>query len=181
MGAALVAQCAPTPTSREIDQTSSDPIGVANPTTGQPVAAADELLVVAGGYFFQKIANYSEMTQPVAPIYAHSDATTGEYRVRGTGTGGGADTAIASFSTVEDTSHYFFVVQFMRDPISGSLILNAQGFFQNATAIAADYFDQQMLPTLSTFTKSWYVFEWTDANADHIAQPTEIVPTGSGS
>ncbi len=174
VGAALMAKCAPAPAVRETAQDSADISGVANPTTGEPVAGGDELLVVSGGFFFAKIAGYSEK-QPVAPIYAQQNGDVDEYVNRATGA------AVATFPVLENTSDYVFVIQFMRDPLSGSLILNTQGFFEGATAIAAQYFNEQLLPTVETLSKSWYVYHWVDdASADHLMQPSEVTLVDSG-
>jgi hypothetical protein len=67
-----------------------------------------------------------------------------------------------------------FVIQFIREPSSGSLILNAQGLWQPGTTAAAYYFVNVMLPTLATETKSWYVVQWTDANADMLPNLNEF-------
>jgi hypothetical protein len=168
-----VSSCTPTPTEREIDQTAATADGVANATTGQPVAGADELLVVAGGNFFAHISNFTE-TSSLAPIYSQQAGATDEYLSRASGA------VVATFSSTEDPSHYYFVVQFMRDPVSGSLILNLQGFFAKATAIAASYFASELLPQLSSLTKSWYVYEWTDANANQMVEPAEVTIVDSG-
>jgi hypothetical protein len=115
-------------------------------------------------------------SEPIAPIYGTLHNDNLEYRERAT------DTVIASspFSLGETPDHDFFVIQFMRDPSSGSLILNAQGFWQSGTTAAAFYFDKAVLPSLGTQDKSWYVYEWTDANADHAPDLNEITLVGCG-
>ncbi len=171
---ALTTGCSSPPTVREITQTSSDLLAVSNPTTGQPVAGADELLITAGGFFFEKVVGYEEQ-RPSAPIYAKQIGQTDEYLRHSD------DSVVSTFSATEDTSDYVFTIQLIRDPASGSLILNAQGFFPGATSIASEYLSTVIIPALSTYTKTWYVFHWVDsAGGDHMMQPSEVTLVQSG-
>jgi hypothetical protein len=116
------------------------------------------------------LENYFE--QSASPLYVTNDGTTNEFIDR-------AGTAVASdpISIPGDPNHVMhdkFIVQFMRDASSGSLVLNAQGFWQSGTTAAAFEVANVILPSLSTYTKNWYAFDWTDANADQLPQANEI-------
>jgi hypothetical protein len=159
IGAALAAKCTPTPTLSEAEQ---DGVEALNLTTGRPVSGGGELLVVAGGPFYQNLEGYVE-EQHIAPLYwkvaASGDAA--EYRRSAD------DSLVVSLPIADDhESHDFFIVQFMRDSASGSLVLNAQGFWQSGTVAAAFQITEGMLPALSSFDKAWYAYEWTDMNGD---------------
>jgi hypothetical protein len=78
-------------------------------------------------------------------------------------------------------SHDFFIIQFSRDPDSGSLVLNAQGFWLSGTVAAAHLLTNQILPNVATYTEGWYAYEWTDANGDKLPDVGEIELTDSGS
>jgi hypothetical protein len=157
IAAALLASCAPAPTVREVSQDVADAV---NATSGRPVAGGDELLVSTGGGSFAHLTAYLNGAL-VAPIAAVLDGDN--YDLRKTATG--EVVAHTLFDAPHDSSDAF-VIQFIRDPSSGSLILNAQGLWQGGTSAAAYYFVNVMLPTLATETKSWYVLQWTDMNAN---------------
>lgn len=97
-----------------------------------------------------------------------------QYRVR-------ADDSVAiSFSGTEDPADEYFVIQLIHDASSGSLVLNAQGFFQTSTQLAASYFSTVLLPKLDTLDKSWYAYEWKDANANQTIDAGEVTLLKSG-
>lgn len=161
MAQALVAQCPTVPALREISQDVAD---VVNTKSGQPVAGGDELLIAPGGGFFAHLTGYVS-DERVAPLYATQNLTTkrNEFRL------GKTDAVVVSADyNAPHAGHDFFIVQFVRDPASGSLVLNAQGFWQEGTTAAAFYFAKSMLPLLATLDQAWYAYEWTDANADQL-------------
>ncbi len=172
---ALHASCSPAPAVREISQDVADAV---NATNGRPVAGGDELLLAPGGAFFARLTNYVSTT-PVAPVYAagSADGLSTEYRKQGTN----ALIATQLNDGPHDASDYL-LIQMMREPTSGSVILNPQGFWQSGTTAAAYYVVNVMLPTLSTWTKSWYVYKWTDGNANNTpdnANEFTLVDSGS--
>lgn len=171
IGAALEAKCSPTPALSEAEQ---DSVEALNFTTGRPVSGGRELLVVAGGPFYQNLEGYVE-EQGIAPLYLFFDDTNTEFRKRAD------DSPVASLAIAGDhDSHDFFLIQFMRDATSGSLVLNAQGFWLSGTVAAAFQLKEGMLPTLNTFDKAWYVYEWTDMNDDKLPDLNEITLKASG-
>jgi hypothetical protein len=68
----------------------------------------------------------------------------------------------------------------MRDAASGSLVLNAQGFWLSGTVAAAYQLKEGMLPNLSTFDQAWYVYEWADMNGDKLPNLDEMTLKASG-
>jgi hypothetical protein len=76
--------------------------------------------------------------------------------------------------SADNLSHDFFIIQFMRDASSGSLVLNAQGFWESGTVAATYQLVNVVLPALSTFDKSWYAYEWSDMNGDMAPDADEI-------
>lgn len=168
---ALKAQCSTAPTVREVQQTVSDVINI---TTFRPVAGGDELLIAAGGGFFQHLVEYVS-TQPITPVYFKAQGDTLQYIERKTN----HVVASADISASHD-AHDFFVIQFARDASSGSLVLNAQGFWESGTAAAAFYFEQGLLPMIASRSEAWYAYEWTDADSDLAPDLNEIKLIDSG-
>ncbi len=171
IGAALKSQCTPTPALEEAEQ---DSLAALNFTTGRPVSGGDELLIVAGGIYSQNLASYVE-GQRIAPVYWATSATSWEYRKSSD------DSVVVTVPIAGDhDSHDFFIIQFMRDATSGSLVLNAQGFWLSGTVAAAFQVTNGMLPALSAFDKAWYAYEWTDKNGDKAPDQGEISLKDSG-
>jgi hypothetical protein len=59
-------------------------------------------------------------------------------------------------------------MQVVRDPATGTLAFNVAGFAASGTAAGAWYFQNAMVPSIATFTKSWYVYEWTDGGGNQM-------------
>ena len=171
MAQSLVDHCTSPQTKREVSQTASDAL---NSINGRPVSGSDELLVVAGGPYFQHAADYL-VKNAVAPIGSRATQTTFELYDTKTG----ALVASEPISSVSD-SHGLFAVQFVREPSSSSLILNAYGFTIGGTAAATFYVAQVLAPNLAAASKAWYVGEWVDANADLKPDANELTILASG-
>jgi len=171
IGQSLVDRCASSQALREVSQTVADAL---NPTSGRPVSGSDELMVIAGGNFYQHAANYL-VANTIAPV--SNVATQDSFEIHNSSTG--ALIASEPVSSVSD-AHDLFAVQFMREASSGSLILNAYGFTIGGTAAAAFYFQQSIAPNLATATKAWYVGEWTDKDADLEPDADELTIIASG-
>jgi hypothetical protein len=77
-------------------------------------------------------------------------------------------------------SHDFFVIQFMRDAESGSLVLNAQGLWLSGTVAATYQITNGFLPNLAVLDKAWYAYEWDDTSGDLAPQLDEITLIDSG-
>ncbi len=171
IGAALRDKCVPKPLLAEAEQ---DSVEALNITTGQPVSDSSELLVVAGGPFFQNVEGYLE-DQDIAPLYWKTNGDVTEFRKTSN------DKVVISQPIEGDhDSHDFFIVQFMRDPASGSLILNLQGFWLSGTVAGAYQIINGLFPELDQQTKAWYVYEWTDLDGDKAPDQNEIELLSSG-
>lgn len=170
VGAALEASCQPTPVVTEEEQ---DSVSALNFTTGRPVSGGGELLLVAGGSFFQNLQGYVEQ-QGISPLYVTVENGRQQFMRRSD------DSLVVRDETDDIESHDFFAVQFMRDAASGSLVLNFQGFWLSGTVAARLFIIDGMLPSLSTFDEAFYVYEWTDANADKLPDLGEIELRASG-
>jgi len=172
MGAALQAQCMPQPVLTEAEQ---DSVEALNFKTGRPVSNGGELLVVAGGPVFQNVEGYLEQ-QKIAPLYWKPGAVATEYRKTAN------DEVVVSLPIAGDhDSHDIFIIQFMRDAASGSLVLNAQGFWLSGTVAAAYQVNNGILPDLASFDQAWYAYEWTDMNGDKAPDLDEMTLLDSGS
>jgi hypothetical protein len=168
---ALVAHCTASQTSREVSQTAAD---VLNPNSGQPVSGSDELLLIAGGNYFQKGMGYL-VANKFAPLT--NMGSFDKYEIRDT-----ASNALVASELISDVSdsHDLFAVQIMREPSSNSLILNTYGFTVGGTAAATYYFTDVIAPNLVTTDKAWFVGEWTDKDADHLPDTDELTVIASG-
>ncbi len=172
LAAAMAAKCNPAPVVREVSQTVPDAV---NPASGRPISGAHELLIGAGGSFYARMLVYLD-SQRISPIYSFYDGeSTLSFRKA-------ADDSIVAERNKDESNddHDFFVIQFLRDPTSGSIILNVQGFWASGTLAAGYFFENGMLPALSTFDKAWYIYEWTDKDGDKAPDLNEIVPVASG-
>jgi hypothetical protein len=158
----ILASCAPPPNATSVPQMTS---GVINPTTGKPVAWGGNMLVIAGGPYGQLLVKYLE-NAGITPIYNHYDSAVDQILGRKMGDAG-ADPYIVNATQSQITeSHSYFLVETVVDPPSGTLSLIVYGISASGTQAAAWYFVNKLLPIRATLTKAWYVYEWTDGDAD---------------
>jgi hypothetical protein len=174
IGAALHDVCPFAPEVIEAEQASVEAL---NLTSGQPVSGGGELLVVAGGPFYQNLQGYLEERR-IAPLYLALKETpeaATEFRRS-------SDDEVVLTLPVEGDhdAHDYFIIQFMRDGASGSLALNAQGMWLSGTVAATYQLKNVILPDLGSFTKAWYAYEWEDLDDDLAPDLNEIVEVGSG-
>lgn len=127
--------------------------GVLDVRTGEPLRAG-ELLVVAGGSFFQAPMRWlSERT--LLPVVDRSTQTEVRYEQRDAGLICSRPT-----STISST-HDVFLIELATAP-SGAVVLNAAGYYGEGTEAAAWYVIHRLFPDLRSQTSGWYVVEWTD-------------------
>jgi len=145
---------------RSVEQEASD---VLNPVTGQPVAGGNDLLVTIGSAYSNHLVKYLE-EERIAPVYQHNGGgTVPSFQFRHSGN----DALLAStpVDTESDTNGNF-LVEIVRDPKTGTLILVAYGYWAGGSAAAGWFVGNRVLPALSTFTDSWYIYRWASDNAD---------------
>jgi hypothetical protein len=171
IGQALGTNCSPAPEVIEAEQDSAEAL---NFRTGRPVSGGGELLVLAGGPFYQVVQGYLEEAG-AAPLYWFVGDGFSAYQKTAD------DQPVVSLPLASDhESHDFFIIQFMRDPTSGSLVLNAQGLWLSGTVAAAFQMENAVLPNLASYDQAWYAYEWTDADGDRAPDTDEIDLVDSG-
>jgi hypothetical protein len=163
---AIQTHCVPVPVLTTVGQGLSTAI---NPTTGQPLVGGGELLVAAGGDSWQLLVRWLE-TSGTSHVYNTTDGTTRlEWKRRG-GSGDGGDTVLKLVDlTMVNASHDFFLLEVVKDPISGTFSLVVYGVDSAGTRAGAFYFANVMLPSIvgdaaTPFTNAWYIYEWTGAD-----------------
>ena len=157
--AALTARCTPPPLAMTISQSVS---GAINTTTGQPVVGGGELLVAVGGDFAQRLVNYLEDSGTTQVYNEYDGLSTLWFKRRDAN-----NTVLATVtkSTLTPT-HDYFLVEVVLEPISGTLSLVIYGADSPGTKAGAYYFANTILPSIATYTQSWYLYEWMGMNAD---------------
>ncbi len=113
--------------------------------------------------------------QRLTPLYWNFGDGVTEFRSSAT------NKVVVSLPTDGDhDSHDIFIVQFMRDPTSGSLALNFQGFWLSGTVAGAYQLIQGLLPALDQQDQAWYAYDWTDLDGDKAPDLNEIQLLKSG-
>jgi len=167
---ALLDNCVPAPAATTLEKGASGPI---DPMTGRPLSGKDDLLTIAGGAYVQKTVQYLDLTG-ATPVYLSPQTSAWQYISRSPGAPILAEMPYASFGPTHD----IFVIELVRDPLSGAPVLITFGQEPESTAAAAWYVAHQMLPNRSSFGKSWYVYEWT--GADEAGHPPTYALKASG-
>jgi hypothetical protein len=143
-------------------------------TGGAPLAGPGDMLVTAGGEFGQHLVKYME-TKSSAPVISSQAGTTITFARRSNG---------QVLRTLQEadltTSHDFALIAIAVDASSGTLTLMAQGLLAPGTRAASFYLSQVMIPTPATYDQAYYLYEWTDADADFMPDANEFVLVSSG-
>ncbi len=161
VGTALSSQCMPAPKMASVSQAAS---GVVDPNTGRPTLGGGNTFIAGGGAYGQRAINYVELTASLSPVYLHTDGTTAQIINRESGNN------LVEVKNATLTAHHdFFYFQLSVEPESGTLTFSIEGIEGPGTQAAAYYVSAVIMPKVNTFTKTWYVFEWTDANNDSVA------------
>jgi len=149
---ALSSGCAPSPIPRTVSQTDSATIEQA---TGKTLVGPGELLVLAGGDAVSTPVNYVN-TARIAPIYSIGN----ELRRS-------ADDSLVTKVSGLSADHDFIVIQVVREPTNGSLLLVAYGYSGLGTTAGSWYFANVMMPAISNYTDLWYIYDWKDTINDN--------------
>lgn len=161
IGAALTTSCSATPV---IVFLSQDAGGVLDPATDRPITGVGNTFINGGGSYGQRGIAYLDQAG-LSALYL--SANGGGYQIESRNPDAGAIVDAAPDSL---TSHHdFFYVQLVVEPQSGTLCFSVVGIFVPGTMAGGYYVPTQIIPHRSTYTNSWYVFEWIDSNNDGIA------------
>jgi hypothetical protein len=161
LNAGLSAGCPTPPTVRSVAQGTA---GTINATTGQPVVGSGDLQLVLGGPYGQLLIRYLEESG-VTPVYTVSDDNGLRFYVRSADGGPGTVAVDAPHATLTPT-HSYFLFESVIDPTTKTLMFAIYGFSSEGTVAATWYFVNVILPALSTYDQSYYIYEWTNADAD---------------
>ena len=165
------ANCTTEPTGTSVAQDSAPLI---NTTSGQPLAGPGNLLIAAGGDYRHLVTAYLQQAR-IAPVYNRVGVDV-EFRLTADDTVVGS-IPYGSLSADRD----LLVIQLVRDPLTGTTILNAYGFGPPGTTAAGWFVTNVMLPDIASYTDSYYVYEWNDTIDDGApTDETEFDLRGSG-
>jgi Stigma-specific protein, Stig1 len=162
MGAALTALCVP---SIHVVSVSQDAPGILEAGSGRPITGPGDTFVTAGDGYLQNGVKHGEdgviyMEQSTTPLYVWGDGTNGEIRNR-------AGNPLVTTPVKNLTAHHdYFYLQVTVEPQSGTLCFSGVGMAQYGTNAMGYFVANQLLPNLSSFTKTWYVYAWDDTNND---------------
>ena len=138
-------------------------------------------MVTAGGPFPNLPVKWLERTRKVTKVYFSNNVAGTEFyfKQRLAPDAGMADPILvmrlqaACAAVLPDggtggAHNDVFLVELAIDPASGTLALVTYGLCSpgNGTQAAAWYWANVMLPSLTAYPDSWYLFEWTDSNND---------------
>jgi hypothetical protein len=142
-------------TSPAVTTVSQGSPGILDPTTGRPLMAPDDLVVIGGGDGPNRAIAYLLAADTPVTWSGSSQAT---YKERATGR------TLAMGPT--SASHDYALVMVVSEPIGGTKILSASGMQVNGTRAAAYWFTTQIAPSLATDQDVWTLVEWSNADAD---------------
>ncbi|HEY1958256.1 MAG TPA: hypothetical protein VGH28_21715 [Polyangiaceae bacterium] len=156
IGGAIDGGCVPAVVVRQIVQGAPGSIDDA----GRPLLGPGDTYVAAGGGFGQNEVAYMGSTFE-APVYVTGDANSISFNKSSDKT-----LIVQAQNTVLTAHHDYFVAYTAVEPVSGTLVFNVYGFYAPGTAAGAYWFRTQVAPSVGTFTKAFYVYEWTDTDSD---------------
>ena len=140
-------------------------------------------VVTAGGPFPNLPVKWLERTKKVTKVYFSSNGLSGDagvfyFKERMPADSGVADPVRVTRPQPACTSQAdgggggahndVFLIELAIDPSSGTLALVGYGLCSpgSGTQAAAWFWANRMLPSLPTYSKSWYLYEWVDTNGD---------------
>jgi hypothetical protein len=143
--------------------TVNDDGGVAtDPVSGRPLAGGGNTLVAGGGWFGHASVLYMD-NQRLTPLIVANDGSNAWIRNQKTS----VNIVFASIASLTP-HHDFFLLELSVEPASGTLCFFGYGMLSTGTIAAGYYFQNTVMPNLSTYTDVWYVYEWTDTNNDAV-------------
>ena len=134
--------------------------GSMDPSNGRPLLGPGNTYVASGGGFGQKAVWYMNGAKN-APVYAIDDSVQIAF-VRTSDNGTIVQTPLSALTA----HHDYFLIYVAPEPVSGTLVFAVYGLYGPGTAAGAYYFKNNMATSISSQSKQYYVFEWTDTNND---------------
>lgn len=155
LSAAVRAHCTPPPTSLEVPNDGGLPRVLDG---GSPTIGKGPTLVAGGGGYYQPHVQWLEDTGAARVVDVTTSSTASFLRRDGgvlfseplSGFDGGVD---------------YFLLQLVRGRPTGPLSLVGYGVFGTGTSAAAWFFSNRVAPHRASWTDSWYVVRWVDADA----------------
>lgn len=161
VSAGLTAGCPTAITARTLPQITA---GTINGTTGQPVVGGGDMQVVLGGPYGQSLIRYLD-AEGVTAVFNSSNSQRARFQYRNQDGTPGAFVVDEPQSAVTP-AHDYFLVETVVEPVTGTLMFAIHGFQANGTLAGVYHFLNTMLPARATYDKSYYVYEWTNADSD---------------
>lgn len=161
LSAVLVSGCPSAPATAVEMETASTAV---NPMTAQPVAGAGDLLIEIGGPYTSNTAHYVESHGYTRLYDTTPDGNVVGFYGRSADGGTDPEIAVVPIPTLT-TTHDFFKIEMVVDPVSGTRVLQIYGIFSPGTLAAEWFFENRMLPNLSAYPLRYYVYEWSHGDA----------------
>jgi hypothetical protein len=139
--------------------------------TGAP-KISNAAIVMSGGPGVQVLVKYFEGTR-LAPVYYQLDGSTA-YWYRSDGTR--IDPTAMALSDLTAGHKDIFVVEHFPDA-SGNAVLVIYGYGGKGTFAGGQFFKAIIYPNIASYTHTYYIFQWNDANGDGFVDLSEIQTT----
>lgn len=136
--------------------------GSMDPQNGRPTLGPGNTYVASGGGFGQKAVWYMNGAKN-APVYAIDDSVQIAF-VRTSDNGTIVKTPLSALTA----HHDYFLIYVAPEPVSGTLVFAVYGLYGPGTMAGAYYWKNTMATSISSQSKQYYVFEWTDTNNDGV-------------
>jgi hypothetical protein len=140
--------------------------GSIDPNSGRPLLGPGTTYVAVGGSFGQKAIAYMNGARN-APVYTTDDQTNISF-FRTSDNSTIVTTPISGLTA----HHDFFIVYAAAEPVSGTLVFAIYGLYGPGTNAGAYWFQSQT-GSLPSFSKQYYVYEWTDTNNNGVADSAD--------
>lgn len=158
VGSTLAAGC----TGLALSSVAQGAAGTMDNGSGRPTTGPGDTYVAAGGGFGQRAIAYMNDARN-APVFTTDDGTSVSLVRTSDGT-----TIVKAPITALTSHHDYFVIYAAAEPVSGTLVFAVYGLYPAGTTAGAFWFQSQSSGALDAMTKQFYVYEWTDKNADGV-------------
>ena len=145
-----------------------------DPATGAP-KLTNSVLVLFGGRGVNAVVHYYEMTAKASPIYADIKTIGGVQSYVYLDRQGNVFASMPYSAGQAGTSD-MFLVEYFKDANNNKVFI-LYGFAWKGTYVGGVFFKNNILPNISSFTHSWYIYRWDDANGNGLPDPYEVNTT----